>query len=150
MYLKRKFHTYQVKWCYLMLCQLMHCHQQAPEYQLFATLSLPGSTMHILSVGFHETNIIFIWHHSINRSIYKKMSVDLVFHPVLLFAPISHFPVYTSPNVLFSMYDMFTSFSFIVQTLRICCDTGECIFSVVHPSYENGVITLSLCVIVLW
>ena len=28
--------------------------------------------MHILSVGFHETNIIFIWHHSINRSIYKK------------------------------------------------------------------------------
>ena len=91
MYLKRKFHTYQVKWCYLMLCQLMHCHQQAPEYQLFATLSLPGSTMHILSVGFHETNIIFIWHHSINRSIYKKMSVDLVFHLVLLFAPISHF-----------------------------------------------------------
>ena len=86
----------------------MHCHQQAPEYQLFATLSLPGSTMHILSVGFHETNIIFIWHHSINRSIYKKMSVDLVFHLVLLFAPISHFPVYTSPNVLFSMYDMFT------------------------------------------
>ena len=81
--------------------------------------------------------------------IYKKMSADLVFHLVLLFAPISHFPVYTSPNVLFSMYDMFTSFSFIVQTLRICCDAGECIFSVVHPSYETGVITLSLCVIVL-
>ena len=50
-------------------------------------------------------------------------------------------PVYTSSNVLFSMYDMFTSFSFFVQSLRIFCDAGQCIFSVAHPSYETGVIS---------
>ena len=44
------------------------------------------------------------------------------FHLALLFAPISHFPVYTSPNVLFSMYDILP-----VQVLRICCDAGQCI-----------------------
>ena len=58
-------------------------------------------------------------------------------------------PVYTSSNVLFSMYDMFTSFSFFVQSLRIFCDVGQCIFSVAHPSYETGVIILPLCYCVM-
>ena len=133
-----------------MLCQLMHWHQQAPEYhisclQLYLYLDRP-CTFYLCTkrISFLYDTIV-----STGPYIYKKMSAHLVFHLVLLFAPISFFPVYTSPNVLFSMYDMFTSFSFIVQTLRICCDAGECIFSVVHPSYETGVITLSLCVIVL-
>ena len=40
------------------------------------------------------------------------------------------------------MYDMFTRFSFNVQTLRICCAAWQCIFSAAYPSYETGVITL--------
>ena len=40
------------------------------------------------------------------------------------------------------MYDMFTRFLFNVQTLRICCNVWQCIFSVAYPSYETGVITL--------
>ena len=32
------------------------------------------------------------------------------------------------------VYDMFTSILFILQTLRICCDSGQCIFSVVPSS----------------
>ena len=130
-----------------MLCQLMH--QEAPEYQLLqrylnldrpCTFYLWDSTKRILS----SYDII------VSTGPYiKKNSVHLVFHLVLLFASISHFPVYTSPNVLFSMYDMFTSFSFIIQTLGICCDAVQCNFSVAHPSYETWVINLPLCVIVL-
>ena len=40
------------------------------------------------------------------------------------------------------MYDMFTRFSYNVQTLRICCAAWQCIFSAAYPSYETGVITL--------
>ena len=40
------------------------------------------------------------------------------------------------------MYDMFVCFWFIVQTLRICCDAWQCIFSIAYPPYETKVITL--------
>ena len=40
------------------------------------------------------------------------------------------------------MYDMFVCFWFIVQTLRICCDAWQCIFSIAYPPYETRVITL--------
>ena len=40
------------------------------------------------------------------------------------------------------MYDMFVCFWFIVQTLRICCDAWQCIFSIAYPPYETKVIAL--------
>ena len=40
------------------------------------------------------------------------------------------------------MYDMFVCYWFIVQTLCICCDAWQCIFSIAYPSYETRVITL--------
>ena len=122
-----------------MLGQRVHWYQQVPDYQLMQRELDPEKNMYILSVGLHETTNIFIWRQSINRSLLKCVA-RFCFHLVLSFAPISlplpslHFAKF----VLFSLYDMFVWFWFIVQTLRICCDAWQCIFLITYPSWDQG------------
>ena len=122
----------------------MHWYQQVPHYQrMQRELDPDKPCTFFLPVGLHETNNIFIWRQSINRSL-SKCVIRLCFHLVLSFAPIS----LTLPNLHFTKMFCFPCmiclcvFWFIVQTLRICCDAWQCIFSSAYSSYEVRVITL--------
>ena len=116
------------------LCQLMHWRQQAPEYQLMQ-----------LNRYLDRPCRFFLWDCTKRILLYNipqyqplpiKICRHILFPCRFVIRANFPFPSYTSPNVLFSMYDMSTGFSFIVQTPGICCDAGQCIFSVAHPQYR--------------
>ena len=88
----------------------------------------------------NDIHYIYIY---IKRSL-SQFAVKFCLHLVLLFAPISHFLIYTSPKY-------FVFFVWYIQKFFVYCSDSSYLlwrmtmyFSAAHPSYEIAIITLTL------
>ena len=122
----------QISWWMIIECCISWC-TGAKRLQTISWCNFTFTwTDHVhFLCGIPRNEYHLLWHHSINQS-QSKCVVTFCSHLVLLFAPLPSL-YFTKCFIFFVWY--FHKLLYIVQTLRICCDAEQCIFSVAHPSY---------------